>query len=173
MVIKGHQTVEDIHTKVTHEFSKTLEMFGLSTADARLFVTLYLHKSPMTLDDMSKAMGKSKTSMSTGIRGLLEQGLVERVWKKGFRKDLYQANENLYKGFMASYIKKWQTAAMSQKDTLRKMENDLTDQIQSFQDQKEMQQAEDLYKRIEDMIHFHEWISRAFHELDPNRQPSE
>ncbi|MGP4061958.1 GbsR/MarR family transcriptional regulator [Halobacillus sp. H74] len=172
MVLTDHHTFEDIHTKVMHEFSKTLEMFGLTPADARLFVTLYLHKDPMTLDDMSEALGKSKTSMSTGVRGLLEQGLVERVWKKGFRKDLYQANENLYKNFMSSYIQKWQIAADEQKETLKSMEDKLEVQYKDFTKDNQMQLANDLYRRMEDMIQFHEMIAKAFYELDPDHHSS-
>ncbi|MGR9050922.1 GbsR/MarR family transcriptional regulator [Halobacillus faecis] len=173
MVVKDHHFLEDMHTKVTHEFSKTLEMFGLTPADARLFVTLYLHHGPMTLDEMSEALGKSKTSMSTGVRGLLDQGLVERVWKKGFRKDLYQANENLYRNFMSSYINKWQLAASGQKDTLENMESELKDRIQDYVTQEQMQQAEQLYRRMEDMVRFHEWIAEAFKELNPDEKPSD
>lgn len=169
MVTTDHHILETIHTKVTHEFSKTLEMFGLSPQDARLFVTLYLHQSPMTLDEMSEALGKSKTAMSNGVRALLDQGLVERVWKKGFRKDLYQANENLYRNFMSSYIKKWQEAAIEQKNTLSVMEADLKDRIQDYSDQEKMKHADDLYQRIEDMISFHEWIAQAFDGIDPDR----
>ncbi|KHE68982.1 GbsR/MarR family transcriptional regulator [Halobacillus sp. BBL2006] len=168
MVLKDHHTLEDIHTKVIHEFSKTLEMFGLTPADARLFVTLYIRRSPMTLDEMSEALGKSKTSMSTGVRGLVDQGLVERVWKKGVRKDLYQANENLYKNFMSSYIKKWQMAANEQEDSLKGIEGELKERYQDFSEENQMDVANDLYKRIEDMIQFHELITRAFHEINPN-----
>ncbi|ARI78107.1 GbsR/MarR family transcriptional regulator [Halobacillus mangrovi] len=168
MVLKDHQSLEDIHTKVIHEFSKTLEMFGLTPADARLFVTLYINRSPMTLDEMSEALGKSKTSMSTGVRGLVDQGLVERVWKKGVRKDLYQANENLYKNFMSSYIKKWQKAAYEQEGSLKGIENDLKVRYQDFSKDDEINKANNLYKRIEDMIKFHELIMRAFQEINPN-----
>ncbi|SFJ63412.1 DNA-binding transcriptional regulator GbsR, MarR family [Halobacillus dabanensis] len=169
MVTNDPHILETIHTKVTHEFSKTLEMFGLSPQDARLFVTLYLHQTPMTLDEMSEALGKSKTAMSNGVRALLDQGLVERVWKKGFRKDLYQANENLYRNFMSSYIKKWQEAAIEQKNSLNVMEEELKSRIQDYSDQEKMQLADDLYHRIEDMISFHEWIAQAFDGIDPER----
>lgn len=172
MVLKDHQTFEETHTKVIHEFSKTLEMFGLTPADARLFVTLYINKSPMTLDEMSEALGKSKTSMSTGIRALADQGLVERVWKKGFRKDLYRANENLYKNFMSSYIQKWQVAADDQEQSLRTIEDDLKNQFQSISKEKKMKEADHLYKRIEDMRNFHQMIAQAFNDLDPDNNPS-
>ncbi|MBH0228710.1 GbsR/MarR family transcriptional regulator [Halobacillus yeomjeoni] len=169
MVLKDHHTIEDIHTKVIHEFSKTLEMFGLSPSDARLFVTLYINRDPMTLDEMSDALGKSKTSMSTGVRSLVDQGLVERVWKKGVRKDLYQANENLYKNFMSSYIKKWHSATNEQEQSLRSIEDQLKDRCQEISKEKQMEVADSLYHRIEDMIGFHDLISGAFNEMNPEK----
>lgn len=173
MVVKDHHFLENIHTKVIHEFSKTLEMFGLTPSDARLLVTLYIQGGPMTLDEMSEVLGKSKTSMSTGVRSLLEQGLVERVWKKGFRKDLYQANENLYKNFMTSYIQKWLTAARDQRTALKNMEEHLKNNVQHYSNQKEMDQADALYRRMEDMILFQERIAEAFKSLEPDHPSSE
>ncbi|UOR13208.1 GbsR/MarR family transcriptional regulator [Halobacillus amylolyticus] len=165
MELYDRQTLEHLNTKVIQEFSKTLEMFGLSPGDARLFVTLYIHRTPMTLDEMSEALGKSKTSMSTGVRNLADQGLVERVWKKGFRKDLYKADENLYSKFMNTYIKKWLTASHEQMVTLQSLDN----QMEADSDEKERPyEVAQLQKRVDDMIRFHRLISEAFKEIQPN-----
>ncbi|MBN8233640.1 transcriptional regulator [Halobacillus kuroshimensis] len=163
-----HHNLEDIHTKVIHEFSKTLEMFGLSMADSRLFVTLYLHPSPMTLDEMSSELGKSKTAMSTGIRNLSDQGLVERVWKKGVRKDLYTSTTNLYKTFMTSYIQKWQTAVNEQENELAAVDEQVKVNVQNCVKQEEMDEAEFLQERMREMIHFHTCLSKALQSLHPD-----
>lgn len=97
------------------EFSKTIELFGLTTVEARLFAYLYLSEEDLTLDEMADALGKSKTSISTNIRSLAELNLVTRVWKKGVRKDLYQANSQLFKTFMTSFQRKWIDIARRQK----------------------------------------------------------
>ncbi|WP_181349236.1 GbsR/MarR family transcriptional regulator [Thalassobacillus sp. CUG 92003] len=164
---KDHLSLEDVQTSVIHEFSKTLEMFGLTPADARLFVTLYINNDPMTLDEMSVALGKSKTSMSTGIRSLLDQGLVERVWRKGTRKDLYQANENLYKKFMTSYVQKWLEATYNQKECLKEIEEKMNEGELQKMSQPLLDEANTLYNRIEDMISFHKQISHTFEEIQP------
>ncbi len=167
MVSTSNQTIEHFNTKVIQEFSKTLEMFGLSLADSRLFVTLYLHHRPMTLDEMSESLGKSKTSMSTGVRYLVDQGLVERVWKKGVRKDLYQADENLYRKFMSSYIQKWLDASHDQMAALQAIDHQM--ESGSHQDQLGTE-ATYLQKRIEDMISFHHLISKTFQEIKPTNK---
>ncbi|WP_347861238.1 helix-turn-helix domain-containing protein [Salimicrobium sp. PL1-032A] len=157
--------LEEFQTKTIHEFSKTLEIFGLAPGDARLFTTLYITSSPMTLDDMSETLGKSKTSMSTGIRNLLEHGLVERVWIKGVRKDLYQANENLYHSFLDSYVEKWVQATNSHKLNLLQIQNDLKTNIQHFQKENVAEQANYLYECTEEMKIFHDRIADAFRNI--------
>ncbi|MBB6454671.1 DNA-binding transcriptional regulator GbsR (MarR family) [Salirhabdus euzebyi] len=159
--------LEQIHNQMISEFSKTLEMFDLSPSDARLFVTLYINKKPMTLDEMSHALGKSKTSMSTGIRSLLDSNLVERVWKKGVRKDLYQANENLYRKFMRTYVDKWLDAADRQKQSLKEIKTQLKQQTKS-EEVRNFEYVQSLQKRIEDMIKFHYLIEETFQDMDPN-----
>ena len=46
----------------------------------------YFRRKPMTLDDMGREMEMSKTSMSTGVRTLLDLKMVNKVWSKGSRK---------------------------------------------------------------------------------------
>ncbi|KGX86169.1 GbsR/MarR family transcriptional regulator [Pontibacillus marinus] len=157
--------ISEVQYQAITEFSKTLEMFSLNPSEARLFVTLYIEGKPMTLDEMSEALAKSKTSMSTGVRSLLDMNLVERVWKKGVRKDLYAANEDLFNKFMSSYVYRWLDAAERQKQSLE--ETRVLLDKDEFQVQTD--QAEDLKDRLDDMIQFHCLISKAFEDIDPNK----
>lgn len=158
------QEIEKVRDQIITEFSKTVEMFDLNPAEARLFVTLYIKGEPMTLDDMSEALGKSKTSMSTAVRSLLDINLVERVWKKGVRKDLYKADENLYRKFMISYTKKWidithrqKTALTNYQDTVIKPRTQNQD-LQNANKEKLMKLAD----RLSEIIEFHQMIEQAF-----------
>ncbi len=150
--------LEEIHSQMVYEFSKTLELFNLSNSDAMLFATLYLNHSPMTLDEMAKALGKSKTAMSTGIRSLLEENLVERVWKKGKRKDYYQAKENLSEKLMKSYLIKWMDSVERQKHSLKELEGDLQSKVELHKNE----QIQFLHKRIHDILEFHIYIEEIF-----------
>lgn len=131
-------------------------MFDLTPSEARLFATLYIKGEPMTLDNMSDSLGKSKTSMSNAVRTLLDLGLVERVWKKGVRKDHYQADENLYRKFMSSYIQKWVDAVTRQKKALE----DIYDSID------EEGNNTPLFVSLKEIIQFHSLIEQAFEEID-------
>ncbi|WP_101843413.1 GbsR/MarR family transcriptional regulator [Halobacillus sp. Marseille-P3879] len=151
MELHPSQTQENVHIAIVQEFSKTLEMFGFTTADSRLFASLYLKGKAMTLDEMSDLLGKSKTSISTGIRNLVEQGLVEKVWKKGVRKDYYKADEQLYKKFMITYVQRWIEASYAQTQSLERLKESLSSTNQEI-----------LQNRLNQMIEFHKQITASF-----------
>ncbi|WP_369011870.1 GbsR/MarR family transcriptional regulator, partial [Robertmurraya sp. DFI.2.37] len=66
-------------------------LYGVTESVGRLYGSLYFQEEPMTLDAMKDELGMSITSMSTSVRGLMELKMVEKVWKRGERKDLYRA----------------------------------------------------------------------------------
>ncbi|OZU87922.1 transcriptional regulator [Virgibacillus indicus] len=153
---------ENLTNKIIIEFSKTLEMFNLNQLEARLFAYLYLSEKPLTLDEMSEALGKSKTSMSTGIRSLSDVNLVTRVWKKGIRKDLYQANSQLFKSFMNWYINKWIEAANHQKDSLLEIDKE----IRHEQDNEDASEnLANLEKQLKAIIQFHNEVEILFRDI--------
>ncbi|HLR52367.1 MAG TPA: transcriptional regulator [Candidatus Avamphibacillus sp.] len=148
----------DQSKKVIIEFAKTLEMFDLSQLDARLFVYLYLADEPLTLDEMSAALGKSKTSMSTSARNLSDANLISRVWKKGVRKDLYEANSNLFRLFMNSHINQWIAVTKHQKEIIKDIEESL----------KQMDIPNDkgtFHQKVQQIIHFHAELEDFFQEI--------
>ena len=146
---------EHVTNKLTIEFAKTLEIFNLSPLEARLFVYLYLSDEPLTLDNMSEALGKSKTSMSTSARQLSESNLITRVWKKGVRKDLYEANTDLFNTFMISYIKQLCSQINRQKKTIIDIEN-------------QVENNQILQKQIHDIITFHSKMEHLLESIKMN-----
>lgn len=153
---------ENLTSKIIIEFSKTLELFNLNPLEARLFAYLYLSEKPLTLDEMSEALGKSKTSMSTGIRSLSEINLVTRVWKKGIRKDLYEANTQLFKSFMYWYINKWIDSANHQKDSLLEIDKEIRNE-KDKEDRPE--NLANIEKQLKAIIQFHNEIEILFRDI--------
>ncbi|WP_338324533.1 GbsR/MarR family transcriptional regulator [Anaerobacillus alkaliphilus] len=92
------------------EIAKNIHLYGISQSVGRLYGTVFFSEEPMTLDEMSDELGMSKTSMSTGIRMLLDAQMVERVWEKGIRKDLYKTEEDWYRSFSNVFITRWRQA---------------------------------------------------------------
>ncbi|WP_440896290.1 GbsR/MarR family transcriptional regulator [Amphibacillus sp. Q70] len=149
-----------ITDELIHEFSKTIEMFDISPTDARLFTILYLNHQPMTLDEMSQVTEKSKTSVNTGIRNLFDLNLVKQVWKKGVRKNLYTADDDLYQRFMQGYLGRWMGHINLQKQTIN--------QIREKANQRS--QGDLIEDRIKKMIKFHSLIEETFKEIEKQTQ---
>ncbi|WP_099157334.1 GbsR/MarR family transcriptional regulator [Virgibacillus ndiopensis] len=156
----NEQQNENITNKIILEFGKTIEMFDLTPLEARLFAFLYLNEKALTLDEMSEALGKSKTSMSTSVRSLVDFNLVTRVWKKGVRKDLYQANFQLFKSFMPTYINKWIDATNHQLGSLEEIKGKLKQD--NYEDNKELTIIK---KRLNKIIDFHLEVEKSFRDM--------
>lgn len=160
------RTNEMLKDELITAFSKTIELFGLSTLESRLFAYLYLINEPQTLDEMSEALGKSKTAMSTSIRSLANLHLVSQVWKKGVRKDLYVANSQLFKVFMNFYFRKWVDKTERQKEVLEDLKSQVIDEVGQEEDAVRTKQ---LLNKFDEVIEFHDQIEKAFNELRRGR----
>ncbi|MCD8511182.1 MAG: GbsR/MarR family transcriptional regulator [Bacillus sp. (in: Bacteria)] len=101
---------ENIKDHFIHSIAKNMTLYGITPSIGRLYGALYFSNKPMTLDDMGKELAMSKTSMSTGVRTLTEMKMVEPVFRRGVRKDLYETEKDWYKSFTALFSKQWKSA---------------------------------------------------------------
>lgn len=93
--------------KVINAMAETMDLYGVTASVGRLYGTLYFQQYPMTLDEMKDELGMSKPSMSLAVRSLLEMKVVQKVWQKGTRKDLYVAEKDFFKFFQVFFSTKW------------------------------------------------------------------
>ena len=96
----GKEQLERVRERVIETIAKNMNLYGITDSIGRLYGMLYFHNQPMTLDEMKEELGMSKTSMSTSVRTLMDLKMVEKVWKKGTRKDLYLAEEDWHQTFI-------------------------------------------------------------------------
>src|SRR6185503_6671137 len=61
------------------------------------FALLYLETAPLSLDEISTALGQSKGNVSVSIRGLVDWHLVRRKPIAGSRRDHYEAATDLWR----------------------------------------------------------------------------
>ena len=160
------QKLEKARNGFITEIAKNMHLYNITTSTGRLYGTVFLSEEPMTLDEMSEALGMSKTSMSTGIKSLLDADMVERVWTKGIRKDLYKADEDWYKSFSNVFITRWRNATRLNKEAIQESKlllEELRDET-SFEDVKKKTQldieklsiAEEYYEWLTDVIELFE-----------------
>ncbi|MFB1099528.1 GbsR/MarR family transcriptional regulator [Terribacillus sp. JSM ZJ617] len=107
------------------ELTRTGEMFHLSATEARLLAVLYIENRSLTLDQMAKLIGKSKTAVNIAVRNLSHLELVDRVWVKGSRKDFYTNVEPLYKKLMTLQVKQWHTQTNRQFEAMEQLKRTL------------------------------------------------
>ncbi|TCS84352.1 choline uptake/conversion transcriptional regulator CudC [Tepidibacillus fermentans] len=160
---KDIKRLEKARERVIHSITENMDLYGITDSVGRLYGILYFSERPLTLDEMREALGMSKTSMSTGVRTLLETNMVNKVWKKGVRKDLYQAEEDWYQVFFDFFSIKWKRAIelnlhaiqQSKKDYDELLNNpstssEIKEQVQT--DLNKLTQAEEYYTWLTSLI---------------------
>lgn len=92
---------------VIESISETMDLYGITPSVGRLYGILYFSDKPLSLDEMSQKTGMSKPSMCTGVHALVDISMVQKVWRKGVRKDHYEAEKDFFKSFVQFFCKKW------------------------------------------------------------------
>ena len=115
----------------------------------------------MTLDEMSDALSMSKTSMSTGIRSLLDAKMVERVWRKGVRKDLFKAEENLQRTFVNGFIKPLFTKIQDNHHSLLNKRKQLEEISQNTDNNELIETTKHYINKINQIIDFYHWLESS------------
>lgn len=141
-----------------HAYTKMMSLLGLSSFEARLFAILSMDERPMTLDEMSESMGMSKTSMSTGIRSLLDAQIVQKTWRRGVRKDLYVAEDNLFKAFDSTLLEPWLSIIThNQRDLTQNIEQ-LMLMKNETQDMHQLEILDRQLKKHRSLLDFYGWL---------------
>ena len=74
---------------------RTAESFGISGLLGRIYMFLYLSGEAQSLAEIAEGLGVSKASASIACRQLQSWGGIRSVWRKGDRRDFYEAETNL------------------------------------------------------------------------------
>jgi len=71
------------------------ESLGLNRTTCQIYALLYINSSPLSPGQITKELGISKGNVSINLRKLEEWSAVKKVWKKGYTRPLYVANEDI------------------------------------------------------------------------------
>lgn len=159
--------IEDIKDEAIFTLAKLINLYGLTLSESRLFSTMFLENNPMTLDELSQSLGMSKTSMSTGVRSLLDAQMVAKKWKKGMRKDLYIVEEDLYKTFSSAFIEQWHSVIHQNTNMFKEILEHLNN-ISSQVDEEDTNLQDSLSQysqRIGSIIEFNRWLAELFKDI--------
>lgn len=78
----------------------------INKAGGQIYALLFLSDEPLSLDEISKRLGISKSNVSINIRMLEDFNLVRKVWVKGSRKDYYDAERVYPKKVLRDFLEK-------------------------------------------------------------------
>lgn len=161
------EIVDTIRERVIESVSQNMYLYGVSPSIGRLYGTLFFNGKPMTLDDMKEELKMSKTSMSTSVRTLMELNMVERVWRKGIRKDLYEAQGDWYQIFTDFFSNQWRKVTAMNTKAVQQSLNELTQLMRNpelSETERELIHADmDKYRYI---IDYYNWLNHLFDFLE-------
>lgn len=126
----GKERLEKARKRITESIAQNIHLYGLPPSAGRQFGMMFFQNNPSTLDEMAEELGMSKTSMSTSIRALSEAKLVERVWERGVRKDLYEVKEDWYQSFIDTFTMRWRRSVSIHTAAIRKSVSELEQLIE-------------------------------------------
>jgi DNA-binding transcriptional regulator GbsR (MarR family) len=168
--MEGSKKLEKARERIIETIAQNIHLYGLTPSAGRQYGTMFFHNEPLTLDDMTEELGMSKTSMSTSVRALSDLKLVERAWKRGVRKDLYQVSDDWYQSFIDLFSIKWRKSVSQHSGAIRKSLAEL-DELMNDPAISEELKAEVMtdIDKLQYMRAYYEWLDRlidAFEDHD-------
>ncbi|WNS74198.1 GbsR/MarR family transcriptional regulator [Bacillus sp. DTU_2020_1000418_1_SI_GHA_SEK_038] len=168
--MNGKEQLEHARERVIETIAMNMNLYGVTDSVGRLYGMLYFHDQPLTLDEMKEELGMSKTSMSTSVRTLLELKMVEKIWKKGIRKDLYQAEEDWYQTFIDFFSIKWRAGISMNVSAMKKSLKELETLVNSEATDEEIRRAASIdIEKMKDALRYYEWLNRLVDSFDSGK----
>ncbi|WP_413306802.1 GbsR/MarR family transcriptional regulator [Bacillus sp. 1P10SD] len=159
--MNDEEKLEQARERVIEAISQNMNLYGVTESIGRLYGALYFQEGPLTLDEMKDELGMSKTSMSTSVRSLLELKMVGKVWKKGVRKDLYQAEPDWYQTFIDFFSIKWRTGISINVSAMEKSLSEFQSLLDDENvDTKIKAEAKMDIEKLTDALEYYDWLNR-------------
>ncbi|TQS76597.1 GbsR/MarR family transcriptional regulator [Ornithinibacillus gellani] len=166
---KDWETYEEIIDHFIQAIAKNMNLYGLTSSIGRLYGVLYFSDEPMTLDQMRDALEMSKTSMSTGVRTLMDMKMAESTFKKGIRKDLYQSEEDWYKSFTSLFGNRWRHYTETNIEEAEEAIHELTKISASASDETLKQKIENDISRLHYAKNYYTWLMKFIHTIESGK----
>jgi DNA-binding transcriptional regulator GbsR (MarR family) len=108
----------------------------------------------------------SKTSMSTGVRTLLDMKMVNKVWEKGSRKDLYEVEYDWYQSFTDFFTIKWRKAIESNILVLRRSIKEMNKYLTVDIDPAMHVVLEEDIRKMNEAVKYYSWLDRLIDTME-------
>lgn len=91
-----HKSLIAVNDSTVAGLGRLARFFGFSDVMGRLYGTLLLSPTPLSLDDLADRLEISKGSVSMNMRALERWGMAKEIWVRGERKKYYMAESDLW-----------------------------------------------------------------------------
>jgi DNA-binding transcriptional regulator GbsR (MarR family) len=161
------QKLEKARMRVIDSITQNMNLYGITPSVGRLYGLLYFTEDPMSLDRMKDELGMSKTSMSTSVRQLQELHMVEKIWKKGTRKDLYHSVDDWYQTFIDYFSIKWRNGVSLNISSINKSLDEINELIKNPDTSYEIKEAaKGDQARYLYALEYYDWLNRLIDTFD-------
>ncbi|MBS4190576.1 GbsR/MarR family transcriptional regulator [Bacillus sp. FJAT-49705] len=154
------EVIEQAKEAVISAIAETMDLYGVTHSAGRLYGTMYI-EGEMTLDQMKDRLGMTKPSMSTAVKKLQSNAMVQRTWKKGSRREYFTAERDFFKSFIAFYCEKWKREVEMNLVAIDKAAKGLESVMNNDQVSRGIRDyAGNLHEQIIDSKKYYKWLSR-------------
>nr|WP_218102822.1 GbsR/MarR family transcriptional regulator [Paenibacillus allorhizosphaerae] len=161
------QSIHKARKRIIEAIGKNMDLYGITLSTGLLYGLMFFQNKPMTLDEMGEAMEMSKTSMSTGIRTLMDLNMVNKVWEKGSRKDQYEVERDWHQTFTDFFAIKWRKAVEMNLQALKKSQVELRALADEHPNEETLQSYISLdMEKINQAIDYYLWLDRLIDTLE-------
>lgn len=159
--------IEKSRRRVIDSIGNNMDLYGVTQSVGYLYGNMYFHDGPVTLDEMGQQMGMSKTSMSTGMRALIDLEMINKVWGKGSRKDLYEVVPDWHQNFVDFFSIKWRKSVEMNMNAIQKSLRELQAlQAQHPGNEQLAAVVQRDTEKLEQAIDYYQWLGRLIDALE-------
>jgi HTH-type transcriptional regulator, osmoprotectant uptake regulator len=159
--------IKHIEEQFVDKIADNMHTYGVSTTVGRVLGIIYMNRKAMTLDELSKETGMSKTRMSQVVREMVDLNIAEKVFEKGIRKDLYNVEQDYYQTFISLFTSNWQKAINKNKLFEKKLSAELN-KIRAEQeiDEDTEEKINMLLKETKEWLNYYQWLANLVEFFD-------
>jgi|SRR5690606_12602163 len=153
--------IEKSRRRVIDSIGNNMDLYGVTMSIGQLYGNMYFHNGPVTLDFMGEKMGMSKTSMSTGMRTLVDLKMINKVWEKGSRKDLYEVEADWHQNFVDYFSIKWRKSIEMNIHSLNKSLAEIRKlREENIDNEKLVSLADTDIRKMSEAVQYYRWLGR-------------
>ena len=135
--------------------------WGISRTMAEVHALLYLATEPLCTDDIMDRLAISRGSASMNLRELENWGLIQRLHRRGDRKEYFEAERDVWQMFETIMRERRRREVLPIMETIERCMNMIDQETSGLRGQAR-KDAEGYRKRFADILEFCEMMNTLF-----------